>query len=84
MLARCERSISRRCLVVAYLLAGSPVATADGASKIDPELAAQSGRAIDKALAFLAAAQQRDGGWTLFGQTDPAVTSLAAGRWPSC
>ena len=78
MLVCCERSISWRCLVVAYLLAGSPIAAGGGASKIDPELAVQSGRAIDKALAFLAAAQQQDGGWTLFGQSDPAVTSLAA------
>lgn len=33
---------------------------------------------IDKGIEFLLASQQEDGGWTLEGRTDPAVTSLIA------
>ena len=75
---RRERTIGWRRVLVACLLTSPLLAAAGGASKINPKLATEATRAIDKALTFLAAAQQQDGGWTLFGQTDPALTSLAA------
>jgi len=69
-------TVFRLCSILGCLLVVSPAA--GGASKIDPELASRTRLAIDRALEFLAAAQQQDGGWELFGRTDPAVTALVA------
>ncbi len=73
-----ETIICRWYLLVGCMLAGSPVLADGGAAKIDPELAGQTVQAVDRALTFLAAAQREDGGWELFGRTDPAITALIA------
>ncbi|MFH0982219.1 MAG: prenyltransferase/squalene oxidase repeat-containing protein [Planctomycetota bacterium] len=71
-----EKTMRGLSLIFSFLLAGP--AADGGASRIEAELASQTARALDRALAFLAAAQQEDGGWMLFGRTDPAITALVA------
>jgi len=48
------------------------------ASGLNPTLHAAVQQAVDKALAFLAASQQPDGGWKAMDGSDPAITALVA------
>jgi squalene-hopene/tetraprenyl-beta-curcumene cyclase len=47
-------------------------------TKLTPELRRRVDKAVAKGLEYLAATQQADGGWQLFGKSDPAITALAA------
>ncbi|MCP4592008.1 MAG: hypothetical protein GY842_14835 [bacterium] len=66
------------CTFLAILPAHPTLAMDEAPTKLDPALAARVDAAVDKALSFLAAAQQQNGGWMLFGRTDPAITALVA------
>ncbi len=54
--------------------AGRVPAQPPGASDLRTEM----DPVVERALSFLAASQQPDGGWIGFGRTDPAITALVA------
>ncbi|MBI4718260.1 MAG: hypothetical protein HY763_10680 [Planctomycetes bacterium] len=52
------------------------VALAAGEHAGRPSFSADAHRAVDRGLAYLAAAQREDGGWEAFGKSHPAITAL--------
>ena len=67
-----------RCLVMLVCLSTGQLAPAQPAEPPAFDLSAEMVPVVDKALRFLAASQQPDGGWIGFGKTDPAITALVA------
>lgn len=81
---RMKRFIPRYALIVALvsftslgLSAARAAEPKPGRQLLPPDLVTRSDAAIVKALAFLAATQQPDGGWKGLPTTDPAFTALA-------
>ncbi len=54
----------------------APNTPAPPANHLDPPLAARIADASGKALAYLAASQQADGGWDASGKSHPAISAL--------
>ncbi len=61
---------------IMILVAGWSAQLAGADPVEDLGLRAETQAAIGKGLAYLAAAQQADGGWEAFGRTHPAITAL--------
>jgi squalene-hopene/tetraprenyl-beta-curcumene cyclase len=73
-----RRAIRNGVFALAVALSAGLIVPAPAAppSAVPPSLSGAMQGAMDKAFAFLAASQQRDGGWLGSGRSDPAVTAL--------